>query len=1156
MTDSTDDYHVAEDFPLAALEDDCKLLGSMLDDCLKVEVGEELFKKVERIRALAQCAAMLAQKYDTGASRILSQRMADELVNMQLDEALPLTRACGHYLNLTSIAELHHRVRRSRVEGKGARSCEAMFATLISEGMDPEEVYEAMISQTVEVVLTAHPTQVNRRTLQFKHTKIAALLQQNDRPDLTEEEREAVLQDLLREVAGLWQTDELRRQKPTPIDEAKGGMHIVEQSLWAAVPDFMRRVSAALKKHTGKDLPLGCTPVKFASWMGGDRDGNPNVTARTTLHVSCLARWMAADLYLKEVDVLRFELSMNQCNDQLWQLAQHVVRSMDDHKDKKVKSKQQRDIRMQMRRGSIEPKFLPDGMVIGMNPFTAASEKRSAESMPGIPTELPGQDLEGGSECDFPLGDADPEGSSVGASGATTPRPGTPKPLAQLAEHKEAFSGASGFTTPKKVGRESTDVPTALGNQLQNMILETKEKGTMAPVAGVVSATNFLAARAVGCQESPGPYSMPVGASVILDPAGSAILDPTTTRKALRTARTQMDIDAYRRTHEHPGMHPYRMILSHVRQKLINTRKRMEDLLAGTEPDPNEEWYETEEELAEPLIACYWSLYECGAGIIADGRLLDLIRRVYCFGMSLLKMDLRQESTRHAKVLDEVTSFLGLGSYLSWTEDQRIDFLTTELMGRRPLVSHDMPMSPESREVMETFRVAGRLGRRHLGAYVISMTTAASDVLAVELLQREARMQVAGMCGVRPDFSQGLHVGEDGKQPDFSQGLRVVPLFETLDDLSAAEGIMRRLFNNIWYRDHLTRHHEDSQEVMLGYSDSGKDAGRLAANWALYLCQERLVALCKEYQVKLNLFHGRGGTVGRGGGPMYLAIQSQPPGSVQGKFRITEQGEMVQAKFGIHMVAVNQLEIYTTAVLTSTVKPPAAPKHKEWRDIMELISKVSCEQYRSIVFQHPHFISYFRNATPEGELGNLNIGSRPSRRKKDGGVSTLRAIPWIFAWTQTRLILPSWLGIGQALMNAIQSGKRETMQEMYEEWPFFQSTIDLIEMILAKADMRIAALYDDVLVEAPEERALGQELRQRFITTVKAVLEVTGHQRLCENNATLRHLIQMRNPYIDPINILQTEILKRLRSDPDNEKLRDALLITINGIAAGMRNTG
>ena len=266
---------------------------------------------------------------------------------------------------------------------------------------------------------------------------------------------------------------------------------------------------------------------------------------------------------------------------------------------------------------------------------------------------------------------------------------------------------------------------------------------------------------------------------------------------------------------------------------------------------------------------------------------------------------------------------------------------------------------------------------------------------------------------------------------------------------------------------------------------------------------------------------------------------------------------MVQAKFGIPAVAQYTMEIYTTAVLLATVKPPSPPKSESWRLLMEELGKVSCDSYRSIVADHPHFIKYFQHATPEAELGSLNIGSRPSRRKANiSGISTLRAIPWVFAWTQTRLILPSWLGVGEAISSALASGHKEDLRTMYREWPFFQSTIDLIEMILAKCDGRIAKLYDEVLVQDPEEKKLGEELRQKLCQTTSALLEVTGHKELLANNGGLRKLIEMRDPYIEPLNILQVEIIRRLREDPDNSKLRDAMLLSINGIAAGMRNTG
>ncbi|MFU8805300.1 MAG: phosphoenolpyruvate carboxylase, partial [Bradymonadaceae bacterium] len=295
--------------------------------------------------------------------------------------------------------------------------------------------------------------------------------------------------------------------------------------------------------------------------------------------------------------------------------------------------------------------------------------------------------------------------------------------------------------------------------------------------------------------------------------------------------------------------------------------------------------------------------------------------------------------------------------------------------------------------------------------------------------------------------------------------------------------------------------------------------------------------------------------VGRGGGPTYLAILSQPPGSVDGTLRVTEQGEMIQAKFGLPGIAHRTLELYTTATLQATVAPPSGPR-QEWRDMMEELAGVAMTSYRQVVREDPRFVGYFRAATPEIELGDLNIGSRPARRQSGGGVESLRAIPWIFSWTQTRLLLPSWLGVGEALSEVLNSERADDLREMYRDWPFFQSTIDLVEMVLAKADVRIATLYDEVLV--PEElRGLGHDLRNRYQRTVDGLKGLTGRDELLERNPVLRRSIDVRNPYVDPINLVQVELLRRVREEaPESERLREAFLITVNGLAAGMRNTG
>ncbi|KAM0932958.1 putative phosphoenolpyruvate carboxylase [Dioscorea sansibarensis] len=591
--------------------------------------------------------------------------------------------------------------------------------------------------------------------------------------------------------------------------------------------------------------------------------------------------------------------------------------------------------------------------------------------------------------------------------------------------------------------------------------------------------------------------------------------------------------------HQRPGIAPYRVVLGNVKDKLIKTRRRLELLLDDLpcEYDPTE-YYETTEQLLEPLLLCHESLQSCGSEILADGRLADLIRRGATFGMILMKLDLRQESSRHSETLDAVTVYLDMGVYSEWDEDKKLEFLTRELKGKRPLIPPSIEVGPDVKEVLDTFRVAAELGTDSLGAYVISMASNASDVLAVELLQKDARLSVSGELG----------------KPCPGGTLRVVPLFETAKDLRASGSVIRKLLSIDWYREHILKNHNGIQEVMVGYSDSGKDAGRFTAAWELYKAQEDVVAACKEFGIRVTLFHGRGGSIGRGGGPTYLAIQSQPPGSVMGTLRSTEQGEMVQAKFGLPQTAVRQLEIYTTAVLLATTRPPKPPRETKWRTVMEDISETSCRFYRSVVYDNPDFLPYFHEATPQAELGFLNIGSRPARRKTSTAIAHLRAIPWVFAWTQTRFVLPSWLGVGAGLKHACKQGYMLDLQAMYKEWPFFQSTIDLIEMVLAKADIPIAKHYDEVLV-SESRRGVGVELRKELMMTEEYVLVVSGHEKLSENNKSLKRLIESRLPFLNSINMLQVEILKRLRQDEDNKKLRDVLLVTINGIAAGMRNT-
>ncbi|CAN6478408.1 unnamed protein product [Victoria cruziana] len=1000
MTDTTDE--IAAEISFQGFDDDCRLLGNLLNDVLQREVGQPFMEKVERQRVLAQSAFNMRVAGIENMAELLEKELATEISKMTLEEALTLARAFSHYLNLMGIAETHHGVLQARKTAYLTRSCDDIFNKLIQSGVSPEELYDTVCKQTVEIVLTAHPTQINRRTLQYKHVRIAHLLEFNDRPDLSHEDREMLVEDLVREITSLWLTDELRRQKPTPVDEARAGLHIVEQSLWKAIPHYLRRVSNSLKKHTGRPLPLTCTPIRFGSWMGGDRDGNPNVTSKVTRDVAFLSRWMVADLYIRDIDSLRFELSMSRCSDQLAQLAYEVL----------YKGKTQEEWHHE-----------------GRNQQMHVDQPTSA-----LPTKLP-------------AGAGLPSCTGHNDGDADLPILQFPRTDGRISDFQEVEKSSSSVRLAKN--------PVGMSSKIDD--------GHSLRDSNYADSSGYVQHAATGLSSPRTPGRHASFSSSHLNAQKKMFPEFHSFQKLLEPSLPQR-----------PGIAPYRIVLGDVREKLIKTRRRLELLLEGLpcDFDPSD-YYGTSEELLEPLLLCYESLQSCGSVTLADGRLADLIRRVATFGMILMKLDLRQESGRHAETLDAITKYLDMGTYSEWDEDRKLEFLTNELKGKRPLVPTSIEVSADVREVLDTFRVAAELGSESCGAYVISMASNASDVLAIELLQKDARLAVSGELG----------------RTCAGGTLRVVPLFETVNDLRGAGSVIRKLLSIDWYREHIIQNHNGHQEVMVGYSDSGKDAGRFTAAWELYKAQEDVVAACGEYGIKVTLFHGRGGSVGRGGGPTYLAIQSQPPGSVMGTLRSTEQGEMVQAKFGLPQTAVRQLEIYTTAVLLATLRPPLPPREEKWRNLMEEISRISCQHYRSTVYENKEFLSYFQEATPQAELGFLNIGSRPTRRKASTGIDHLRAIPWVFAWTQTR-------------------------------------------------------------------QELGAQLRKELYRTGKHILVVTGHEKLSENNRSLQRLIESRFPYLNPINMLQVEILRRLRQDDDNNKLRDALLITINGIAAGMRNTG
>ena len=572
---------------------------------------------------------------------------------------------------------------------------------------------------------------------------------------------------------------------------------------------------------------------------------------------------------------------------------------------------------------------------------------------------------------------------------------------------------------------------------------------------------------------------------------------------------------------------PYREIMKQLRSQLTNTQVYLEARLKGERVARPHDLLVKNDQLWAPLYACYQSLQACNMGIIANGQLLDTLRRVRCFGVPLVRIDVRQESTRHTDAIAEITRYLGLGDYESWSESDKQAFLIRELNSKRPLVPRHWEPSANTKEVLDTCQVIAEAPEGSIAAYVISMARTPSDVLAVHLLLKEAGCPFP---------------------------MPVAPLFETLDDLNNADDVMKQLLSIDWYRGFI----QGKQMVMIGYSDSAKDAGVMAASWAQYRAQDALIKTCEKAGIALTLFHGRGGSIGRGGAPAQAALLSQPPGSLKGGLRVTEQGEMIRFKFGLPEVTISSLALYTSAILEANLLPPPEPK-QAWVDIMEQLSDVSCKMYRGYVRENKDFVPYFRAATPEQELAKLPLGSRPAKRKASGGVESLRAIPWIFAWTQNRLMLPAWLGAGAGLQAVVDDGKRDELETMCRDWPFFSTRIGMLEMVFAKADLWLAEYYDHRLV-GKELWPLGQQLRDQLASDIKVILAISNDDHLMEDLPWIAESIALRNVYTDPLNVLQAELLHRSRElEKDGKQdanVEQALMVTIAGVAAGMRNTG
>jgi phosphoenolpyruvate carboxylase len=593
----------------------------------------------------------------------------------------------------------------------------------------------------------------------------------------------------------------------------------------------------------------------------------------------------------------------------------------------------------------------------------------------------------------------------------------------------------------------------------------------------------------------------------------------------------------------HRQSEPYRRAITGIYARLAATARALDDLGPPQPAVGDALPYGDRGELLTDLAIIHDSLAANGSAILAEGRLKQLRRAVDAFGFHLASLDLRQNSDVHEHSIGEMLALVQPGlDYAGLAEPERVHLLLAELATARPLTSAFLSYSAETESELAILRATAEAHRRYgqdaVPHYVISKTTGVSDILETAVLLKEA----------------GLLRPREG-----ALDLDIVPLFETIEDLRHCGEVMDDLLGLPEYA-RLLDHRGRVQEVMLGYSDSNKDGGFLTSGWELYKAEVALVEVFRRHDVKLRLFHGRGGSVGRGGGPSYQAILAQPPGAVQGAIRITEQGEVIASKYSNPELGRRNLEILAAATLEATLlQPETAEPRPEYLEAMEFLSAEAYSTYRGLVYETDGFDRFFRESTVIEEIANLNIGSRPSSRKASGRIEDLRAIPWVFSWAQCRLMLPGWYGFGSAIgawLASRPTGGMAMLQRMYREWPFFEMLLSNMDMVLAKSDIAIASRYAELVSEVALRDRVFSRLRAEWQSTMDALRTILGQENLLESNPLLARSIRNRFPYLDPLNHMQIELLKRYRAGDADENVVTGIHLTINGLAAGLRNSG
>ncbi|MDJ0662932.1 MAG: phosphoenolpyruvate carboxylase [Acidimicrobiia bacterium] len=911
------------------LRSEIRLLGNLLGETLVRQEGEHLLELVEEVRALVKRVRSFDEGDDTAPSRA---ELLELLGQLDLATVISLVRAFTTYFYLANVAEQTYRLDHRAMQGERQHGLLAdAVDRIIAEPVPSALVQEVANRLDVRPVFTAHPTEAARRSIRTKIIRLAAILEQRADPQLSDAERARSERQLAELIDLIWQTDELRIQRPSPNDEARTVLDYFDQIFREVAPDLFDELEFQLGR-AGAQLPLDARPLHFGTWVGGDRDGNPNVTAATTLAV-------------------------------LEAQHEHALR----------------------------------GLIGAVEDF--ARELSTSERLVDISEEL----------------------------------------------------------------RESL--------------------------------------------------------------AADAELMPAVHQRFSRLSAGEA----------------YRQKAAYIHQRLVNTRQRIAD---GAVRQPGFD-YADPGELLDELAVMDRSLRQARGELIADGILRRLIRRVAVFGFRLATMDVREHATKHHLTLADLYSRLGEGDYLDLERTDRLDRLDRELSGRRPLAPLVTVLEGEAKRTLDTFHgvrtALDRFGDDVIESYIISETRGADDVLAAVVLAREAGLI---------DLHSGIaRVG-------------FVPLFETIDEVRSAGELLDQMLRSDAYRS-IVSVRGDIQEVMLGYSDSSKHGGLTASQWGLYRASRDLRDVARRHGVELRLFHGRGGTVGRGGGPTGEAIMAQPWGTIDGRIKITEQGEVIADKYGLPELASINLEVQLAATLQASLLHRSSRQPQEvldlWDRTMDQVSDAAYAKYRQLI-ETPGLVEYFLTSTPVEELGAMNIGSRPARRPGGGndnvGLDGMRAIPWVFGWTQSRQVVPGWFGVGTGLAAAREAGEGDAIDSMYREWPFFRAFVSNVEMTLSKTDLTVAAQYVGALVEA-KNLHLFEAIRTEYELTVAEILRITGDDELLDRYPVLKRTLAVRDTYLDPISYLQVSLLERSRQGADKDPdLRRALLLTVNGLAAGLRNTG